>query len=50
MILDTDKVLDEEYNKQKNIERSDFVKNYDWESLVNKSLVINNSLSKFEKH
>ena len=45
MILDTDKIIDEEYKKQKNIERSEFVKNYDWCLLVNKSDIINNSLS-----
>ena len=44
VILDTDKIIDEEYNKQNNIDRRDFVKNYDWCLLVNKSNVINNSL------
>jgi hypothetical protein len=44
VILDTDAVLDSEFKKVNNLSRSDFVQNYDWEKLVNSSLVINNSL------
>lgn len=44
VILDTDSVLDKEYSKVKDINRSDFVKNYDWNNLVNNSTIINNSL------
>ena len=34
VIKDTDKVLDLEYSKVDNISRSDFVKNYDWDKLL----------------
>ena len=43
VILDTDAILDEEYSKVDNIKRSDFVKNYDWDKLVNNSTIINDS-------
>lgn len=44
VIKDTDKVLDLEYSKVDNISRSDFVKNYDWDKLLEVSDIINNSL------
>lgn len=44
VILDIDSVLDLEYSKVTNIKRNDFVKNYDWDKLVNNSTIINNSL------
>lgn len=45
VIKDTDKVLDLEYSKVNNISRSDFVKNYDWDKLLEVSDIINNSLN-----
>lgn len=44
VILDTDYILDIEYSKVKDVKRNDFVKNYDWEKLVNNATIINNSL------
>lgn len=44
VILDTDSILDLEYAKVKDISRSDFVKNYDWNKLVNDSTIIESSL------
>ena len=44
VILDTDSILDMEYSKVKDVKRSDFVKNYDWEKLVNNATIINSSL------
>lgn len=45
VILDTDAVLDLEYFKVNDISRRDFVKNYDWDKLVNASDIINNSIN-----
>ena len=45
VILDTDSIIDKEYSKCKNITRGDFVKNYDWFSLVHRALQINDSLN-----
>ena len=44
VIKDTDKIIDLEYSKVDNIKRSEFVKNYDWDKLLEVSDVINNSL------
>ena len=44
VILDTDAVLDKEYSKIQNISRSEFVKKYDWDKLVNVATIINDSL------
>lgn len=44
VILDTDVLLDKDFSKVSNISRSDFVKNYDWDKLVNSSDIINNSV------
>ena len=44
VILDTDAFLDKEYFKVKDISRSEFLKNYDWEKVVYNSTIINNSL------
>ena len=49
VILDTDSVLDVEFSKVSHITRSDFVKNYDWDTLMRKDLIINNSLDKIKK-
>lgn len=49
VILDTDSVLDVELSKVSHITRSDFVKNYDWDTLMRKDLIINNSLDKIKK-
>lgn len=43
VILDTDKIIDEEIPKDTNISRRDFIKNYDWNILLEKSEQINNS-------
>ena len=55
VILDTDAVLDLEYSKVKDINKSEFIKNYDWNNLVINSTIINNSLdnlknSKYETY
>lgn len=44
VILDTDAIIDKEYSDNKNISRSDFVKSYNWEELLIKSDIINNSI------
>lgn len=49
VILDTDKLVDIEYSKTDGINRSDFVKNCDWNILVHNSDIINNSLSNLKK-
>lgn len=49
VILDTDKLIDVEYSKTEGINRGEFVKNYDWNSLVHNSDIINNSLSNLKK-
>lgn len=55
VILDTDFIIDRDYSKIDDIKRSDFIKNYDWNKLVNEASVINNSLdnlknSKFDTY
>ena len=55
VILDTDSIIDLEYSKVNNIKRSDFVKNYNWDKLVNEATIISNSLdnlknSKYETY
>ena len=55
VILDTDTIIDRDYSKIDDIKRSDFIKNYDWNKLVNEASVINNSLdnlknSKFDTY
>lgn len=44
VILDTDSILDREFSKMNNINWSEFVKNYNWDKLVNDATIINNSL------
>ena len=44
VILDIDSIIDREFAKVKDINRSEFVKNYDWNRLVNDATVISNSL------
>lgn len=44
VILDTDSILEKDYSKVSNINRSEFVKNYNWDKLVNDATVINHSL------
>ena len=55
VILDTDSIIDRDYSKVKDISRTEFVKNYNWNILVNEATVINNSLynlsnSKYETY
>lgn len=55
VILDTDAILEKEYLKNQIITKSEFVKNYDWEKLVNNATIINDSLynlknSKYETY
>ena len=55
VILDTDAIIDRDFSEIDDIKRSDFVKNYDWNKLVNEASVINNSLdnlknSKFDTY
>ena len=55
VILDTDFIIDRDYSKIDDIKRSDFIKNYDWNKLVNEASVIDNSLdnlknSKFDTY
>ena len=49
VIKDTDKVIDLEYLKVDNIKRSEFVKTYDWNKLLEVSDVINSSLDYLKK-
>lgn len=44
VILDIDSIIDREFAKVKDINISEFVKNYDWNRLVNDATVISNSL------
>ncbi len=44
VILDTDSIIDRVFANVKDINRSEFVKNYDWNRLVNDATVISNSL------
>ena len=43
VILDTDKVIDEEISKEENITRREFIKNYNWKELLEVSDKIDNS-------
>lgn len=49
VILDTDTIIDREFDKEKDIKRSDFVQNYDWKKLVNSATIINDSLKFLKK-
>ena len=49
VILDTDSTLEKEYSKVNNIDKKEFVKNYDWNLLLNNSDVIADSLENLKK-